>query len=75
MISTHRLYLFITGSSSPSTPSAMRSDDNVAVVGEISRMDGAKALHVSMATPAAATAEATAAVTKRIVYDLSQMNE
>ena len=64
---THRLYLFIMGSS-PSPPSAMRSGDKAdVVVGGANRIDGAKAVHVSMATPTATATEATTAVTKRIV--------
>ena len=46
----------------------MRSGDKAdVVVGGANRIDGAKAVHVSMATPTATATEATTAVTKRIV--------
>lgn len=62
---THRLYLFITGSS-PS-PSAMRSsDDGGGANRRVDDADGANALHVSRVATTTAT-EATTAVTKRMM--------
>jgi len=74
---THRLYLFITGSS-PS-PSAMRSRDDDKVDGGVNRVDdadGAKALHdVSRVTAATTATEATTAVTKRMMDSSNSIKE
>lgn len=59
---TYRLYLFMTPSSS--SPSAIRSDDEIFFFGDTTNLvDGAKALHESMTI----AADVNAAIMKRMM--------